>query len=242
MAEIIDSGESWKLVINTTATKLDPRDGYIDEFRTKGYRAEVGRDDNTGQHVVMWVEYDKKRNTLDDVAKKVDQLRTCGRCQTLDKKNLNLGKIQLGGGVGSGEGTSASQNSNFPGMRGADIPQARAAAPVFAAEMRKPSAVKDMFSNLIFDAYFTRAGKYYLGLMTGDETLIDSALPKDQNEMGVFMNEILDFMTGDVEFVRSPEEAKEFLGALRAPASEESRGGVAAHKKKKSINTGTVIY
>lgn len=242
MAEILDAGNSWKLVINTTAKRLDPGEGFIDEFAAKGYRAELGQDPVSGKHVVMWVEYDKKRNTLDDVAKKVDQLRTCGRCSTLDKKNLNLDKVSVWGGS-TGGGAEPHFAGEYPDARGADISQSqgRPAASVFGADLRKPSAVKDMFANMFFDAYFTRAGKYYFGLMMGDETLIDSALPKSQEEMGPFMNEVLDFMTGEAEFVRSPEEAKEFLGALRAPVPEQA-GSSRTRRNKRAGSSGTVIY
>lgn len=248
MAEIVDNGSSWKLVLRRDASPLPLNDpdypgGRIDEWSSKGYKAVLGTDPSTGKHVVIEVDYDKRRSTLNDVAKHVDQLRTCGKCSTLDKRNLTLSKVSVGGG-GMGGG-SGGQNTagEYPGTRGVDISQSRGpGASIFGADLRKPSAVKDMFANIFFDAYFTRAGKYYFGLMMGDDTLIDSALPKSQEEMGSFMNEVLDFMTGEAEFVRSPEEAKEFLGALRSPTPEETGSGKVGRKGKRAGSSGTVIY
>jgi len=238
MATIVDGGDAWKLIINTTASKIDPKDGYIDEFGTKGYRAELGVD-SSGKHVVMWVEYDKNKNTLDDVAKKVEQLKTCGKCQSLDKQSLNLESIQINGSainpdVSSSMISGSVKPNTYPISR---FPGERQSGSI------KPSrSMKDMFADVIFDAYLTRPGKCLFGVITGDEGLVQSALPTNPDEMGIFMNEVIDFMSGETNFVRSPEEAKEFINALRTPAEDDKSGHLASKKKKRSVGAVTTIY
>lgn len=250
MAEILDRGDFWLLIVNRNAKPVEE----INE-PSKGYKAVLGFDSELDKHVVMTVEYSKKMFGLDDVYKKVEQLRTCSKCNALDKEKLKLDRVQVDtspsppviNGVAdsvpvrsAGVSPASSPSPSSPVFQGPDPFQpTQPIQPAQAQSTGSKFRVKDMFVDALFDAYFTRPGKYVLGLMTEDEDLLESALPKNMDETSQFMDELVDFMTGEAELVRSPEQAKEFFRALRTPSDEPA---AAKKSKKKTTSPGIVIY
>jgi hypothetical protein len=103
--------------------------------------------------------------------------------------------------------------------------------------------IKNMFATVVMDAYLTDPGKYFLGLMLDDQSLMESAYPADKQDMGHFMGDMIDFMSGDMDFMRSPEEAREFLSVMRTE-EEERKPGVKIDTKKRlpSMTDSIVIY
>ncbi|MCK5292908.1 MAG: hypothetical protein KAR39_12935, partial [Thermoplasmata archaeon] len=90
MAQIYDRGNVWELEIFpglAPAEILDEPD--------KGYRAVLSLDPATQRHVVANVTYSKDMYTIEDVIKKVESLRTCEACDTLDKERLRLESISV---------------------------------------------------------------------------------------------------------------------------------------------------
>lgn len=221
MAKILDKGNFWELVMDTAAKPVET----IDE-PARGFKAIIGENRETGKHVVMNVLYDKKMSTLDDVQKRVEQLRTCGRCQALDKEKMKIDEIQVGPAFNP---PSSSTIIGSAAVRSIDtsVDSPPASAPASAPAV-KPLAVKDMFANVFFDAFLTRPGKYFFSVLSGDDALMESVMPHNDDEMNSFMDEMVEFMSGNMEFVRSPEEAREFLSVMRAARGDDTGTGTSA--------------
>ena len=226
MAQIYDRGNVWELDIFpglAPAEVLDEPD--------KGYRAILSLDPATQRHVVAKVTYSKDMYTIEDVISKVESLRTCEACDTLDKERLRLESINV---------PSAAPFPGSPVIQ--DLPPPPVSAvPLLSAKVT-PN-VKDMFANIVMDAYLTDPGKYFLGLMLDDQTLLESAYPANKDDLPNFMEDMIDFMSGKVEFMRSPEEAREFLSVMREGTDESARSISPAAKKNLPSSIGNhVIY
>ena len=197
----------------------------------KGYRAVLSLDPATQRHVVAKVTYSKDMYSIEDVMQKVESLRTCEACDTLDKERLRLESIHVPS-AGPLPVSPVIQNPPPPSVP-ADIPLSQ----------RAPPNVKDMFANIVMDAYLTDPGKYFLGLMLDDQTLLESAYPANKDDLPNFMEDMIDFMSGKVEFMRSPDEAREFLSVMRA-GTEEDTGTIspAAKRNLPSAMGNIVIY
>ena len=119
-----------------------------------------------------------------------------------------------------------------------EIPPAATRLPL---SQQTTPGVKDMFANVILDAYLTDPGKYFLGLMLDDSTLLESAYPADKKDMPGFMNDMIDFMSGKVEFMRSPEEAREFLSVMKEGTEEDARYVSPATKRSLPSSMGNIV-
>ena len=226
MAQIYDRGDVWELDIfpGLAATEI------LDE-PNKGYRAVLSLDPATQRHVVAKVTYSKDLYSIEDVLNKVESLRTCEACDTLDKDRLRLESITV---------PSAGPLPVTPSIQ-TPPPVPVPTAPLLSAKVT-PN-VKDMFANIVMDAYLTDPGKYFLGLMLDDQTLLESAYPANKEDLPNFMEDMIDFMSGKVEFMRSPDEAREFLSVMRA-GTEGDTGTIspAANRNLPSAMGNIVIY
>lgn len=226
MAQIYDRGNVWELDIFPGLVPVE----ILDE-PSKGYRAVLSLDPATQRHVVAKVTYSKDMYTIEDVLKKVESLRTCEACDTLDKERLRLESITV---------PSAGPLPASP------LIQAPPPTPVPAAATLSANVapdIKNLFAEVVMNAYLTDPGKYFLGLMLDDTALLESAYPADKRDMPVFMNDMIDFMSGKTEFMRSPDEAREFLSVMRAD-TEDDNGSIspAAKRNLPSAMGNIVIY
>jgi hypothetical protein len=226
LAQIYDRGNAWELEIFPGLAPVE----VLDE-PDKGYRAILSLDPATQRHVVANVTYSKNMYTIEDVISKVESLRACDACDTLDKEKLRLESISVPSAAPPSPFSATPTSTSIP-VPG-NSPLSQNAAP----------DVKDMFANIIMDAYLTDPGKYFLGLMLDDKTLLESAYPADRNDMPGFMDDMIDFMSGKVEFMRSPEEAREFLSVMREGTDEGARSiSPAAKRNLPSAMGNYVIY
>lgn len=245
MAEIIPRDRSWELVITRDANPVET----IDEMATKGYKAVVGfdpsADGGAGKHVVMSVEYDKSMYSLDQVAQKVEQIRTCGRCSTLDKEKLSLDKITVGGPINfRSTQVGVDNTNNAPPVQSWNSGGGQVPGEAANRQAVKKPDVREMFANTLFDAYFTKPGMFFLASMMGDNAMLERVMPKNEEEMQQMMGEMIDFWAGDVDWFRSPEEAKEYLSVIRAGAEQErpARKTTSARRGKRTDSPGILIY
>ncbi|MFH1769095.1 MAG: hypothetical protein ABH833_00315 [Parcubacteria group bacterium] len=223
MATIYDRGDSWHLVIAPNAKEVKR----IDE-PSKGYSATLGEDE-TGKHVVMDVHYNKDNYTLDNVQKFVKRSQDCPQCTALDKERMNLDSIEL-----QEEQPVQSQASGGSGFKRQDMNRPQQVAQVQAA-----SPLKDIFANVFFDAYLTTPGKYFLGMMLNDDRILESAMPKSADKIPEFMEEMVDFLAGKIDFVRSPDDVKEYLSVLRKDDDDTVTQSSASRNKRKKRGTGS---
>ena len=99
MAQILDMGSDWKLIIDANVNPVEeinkPEEGYI---------ALIGENRDTGLHTISYVMYHKEytdangnfaSRSVDDILQKVDDLKNCERCSTLDKEKLNVDSIEF---------------------------------------------------------------------------------------------------------------------------------------------------
>ncbi len=234
MARIIDKGDKWELEIFPEAQPVE----IIDELSTKGYTAQLGYDNTSERHVVMYVWYDKDRYPIGDVLKKIDDMINCARCDTLDRERLKNVSIE------SAERPEPRRRlihtpGSHPDMdsfdAGVSSPPGR---PAFIKDTpaARTTNVKDMFTNAMFDAYLTPAGKLLMGNVFGDESLTEEAFPKTPQEMAQLWDD-----TTAGKFLRNPEEAKEFISVMKD--GDEGEGSNSPNSKKvKKITHGIVIY
>lgn len=236
MATIYDRGDNWHLVIAPNAKAVKK----IDEPE-KGYSATLGEDE-TGKHVVMDVHYNKDKFTVNDVTKFVERSRNCPQCSALDKERMNLDSIELYEDKLSTEKIPSSVPGNInigkppQILRIQDQDQTQAQAQAQTTK-RTISPLKDIFANVFFDAYLTTPGKYFLGMMLNDDRILESAMPKDQSGIPVFMEEMVDFLAGKIDFVRSPDEVKDYLSVLRKD-DEDSTTQTSTRDRRKKRRTG----
>jgi len=231
MSEIIDNGEFWKLVINPD---LEPVEN-IDELATKGFKARLGQDTD-GRFLVMDVNYAKSKFTLDNIFKFAEQGSSCSRCDTLNKERMKVEKVSLNRVDSNISGPAPSRNSPvFNSAYGVTSPE----------ELKKPGALKDVISQTIFNAMFTDPGKFFLASMMGDNEMMDQVLPKTPDDMEKFMDGLMGFFSGEVDFLRNPEDTKEYFNAMRRPRDEDSDIPTRSLKRTKGKSlpfNGTVVY
>jgi len=210
MAEIIPLDTTWDLQINMNANPVET----IDKLATEGYKATIGLDPATEKHVVMEVFYDKNKYTLNDVANKLEKLRTCGKCSTLDKEKMGLEKISLGS-ISTGNGEMIDESGVADPITLQNVHK----LPIQSAQPQRVD-IKNLFTDALFDAMFTKTGLYFLGSLTGDTNMMDKVMPKTPEEMENMMDEMVDFLSGETELFRSPDQAKEYLSMARSRDSD----------------------
>jgi len=224
MAQIFDRDTNWELSIFPNVSTAE----IIDE-PAKGYRATLGYDPDSERHVVTSVLYRKDMFTVDDVLKKVETLRDCAECDTLDKEKLRLESIVIA--------------PSFVQPTPSYLPTGAQAAPSLPVPLQngvKPG-IKDMFATLVLDAYLTNPGKYFLGMMLDDETLMESAFPEGTEDITGFMGEMIDFMSGEVDFMRSPEQARDFMSVLQVPGATAGTSSIPVRSIRSPFSSGNIV-
>lgn len=243
MATIYDKGDNWHLVIAPNASYVQT----IDE-PAKGYSATLGQDPDTGKHVVMDVHYNKSRYTIDDVTKFIEKSRSCPTCAALDKERMKLESIEMrepGSDRNVMSFGASGQSGQGQGFLSEPAPQPQVqAAPAAVAVQQPQSPLKDIFANVFFDAYLTTPGKYFLGMMLNDDKILETAMPKDPSGIPQFMEEMVDFLAGKIDFVRSPDEVKDYLSVLKKDDDTKTGTSTARDRrnKKKSAGNAVLIY
>ena len=245
MAKIFDRSSSWELSIFPEITEAVE---IIDEPE-KGYRATLGFDPATQRHVVSSVIYAKNMYTIDDVMAKIEALRTCERCDTLDKDRLRLESINIPtkmpqvseAPLSTPVGPTHLPSSMAHGQIAVEAHQPQPVPTNAPLSQRVGPDIKDMFANLILDTYLTNPGKYFLGLMLDDPALTESAYPDTPAEMPRFMGDMVDFMSGKMDFMRSPEEAREFMSVAQEQEDARRAPGRARPRKKLQFATDSII-
>lgn len=242
MAQIKDIGDKWALIIDETAPIVD----YIDE-PVKGYWAEIAEDPETGKHFVSKVTYDKSKHELSTLIKNVDALKNCSKCQALDKAKLDLSVVDIPTSSYIEDSTTEpTPTPTFvsPAMKAITPTPSytQKAEDTTTSSDKAKSKFQNMFANVFFDAYLTNPGKFFIGTLLGDDTLIESAYPQDQEGMTQFMNEMIDFLAGEVDFVRTPEQAKEFMSVMNKKEEDDNTTLTSGRVKSKSkIPQGAMI-
>ena len=245
MAQIYDRGANWELSIYPEITEAVE---IIDEPE-KGYRATLGFDSTTQRHVVSTVVYSKDMYGIQDVLAKVEALRTCERCDTLDKDRLMLESINIPTKMPTPievppitpQGPEQLPASMVHNQIAVDSRQPQPIPSNAPLSRRVGPDIKDMFANLVMDAYLTDPGKYFLGLMLDDPTLSESAYPNDPAKIPQFMGDMIDFMSGKQDFMRSPEEAREFLSVMQTQEDAKRVPGRPNVKKRLPGATDTYV-
>jgi hypothetical protein len=245
LAQIYDRGANWELSIYPEITEAVE---IIDEPE-KGYRATLGFDPTTQRHVVSTVVYSKDMYGIQDVLAKVEALRTCERCDTLDKDRLTLESINIPTKMPTPievppltpQGPEHLPPTMVHNQIAAEPHQLQPAPSNVPVSQRVGPNVKDMFGAMILDTYLTDPGKYFLGLMLDDPTLSESAYPADPSKIPQFMGDMIDFMSGKVDFMRSPEEAREFLSVMQTQEDAKRVPGRPNVKKRLPGATDTFV-
>lgn len=220
MAQILDKGDQWELIIAPEAIPVER----IEE-PTKGYWATIGEDPISGTHVVSHMVYNKNQHTITDVMRNVEKLRNCTRCKTLDQEKLRVESIEV---------------PTPP------IPQTPPPAQVQYVQQpvqqkNKNFDVKGQFANVFFDAFLTNPGRFLLGTMLGDDDLASSSIPDDPKGQQQFMSDMVDFLSGDIDFVRTPEEAKRVLSVVKGDDDEDTNGTSKSKTKRKPTRAGSIV-
>ncbi len=243
MATIYDKGDNWHLVISPNARPVKE----LNEPQ-KGYSAVIGEDPETGNHVVMDVHYNKSKFTIDNVTKFVEKMRStansCPTCSALDKEKMQSLAIELrepNPNVKSFRAEDGSPSGSTQGFMSEQAPPQTQTRQVQQAQAQPQSPLKDIFANVFFDAYLTTPGKYFLGMMLNDDKILEAAMPKDPSGIPVFMEEMVDFLAGKIDFVRSPDEVKEYLSVLKKDDDTKTGASTARDRRNKRKSTGNAV-
>lgn len=248
MATIIEEDNNWHLIISPNARPVKE----LNEPE-KGYRATVGEDPETGNHVVMDVHYKKDKFSLDNVTKFVEKTRlnsgSCPTCSALDKEKMKTLAIELREPNPNVKNFGAAQAQTQGGFV-SDAPppthaqQVQQVQPQVQTQAQPQSPLKDIFATVFFDAYLTTPGKYFLGMMLNDDKILETAMPKSPDKIPEFMEEMVDFLAGKIDFVRSPDEVKDYLSVLKK--DDDTKAGVSTSRdrknKKKQAGNAVLIY
>jgi hypothetical protein len=230
MATITDKGTYIQLMMNPNVKSVEQ----INK-PTEGYTALIGLN-NEDRHVISYVNYAKEFvnekgvkvvRTIQDILSKVDELKNCSRCSTLDKENLKIESISLS--------PPSTPSAGFMTPQSSTVPVTAGTSPVSGPK----KSMKDVFADQFFNAYLTNPGKYLFGMMFGDEDMISESIPQDPESQARFIGEMVDFMSGDIGLMRSPEEAKEYLSVLKS--SSDSDSGKTSKSKLRRF-ASNVIY
>ena len=233
MSKIYSREHNWELSIFPQLPPIET----IDEMVEKGYRAELAFNPSTNQHVVSNVLYDKSRYSVEDVMQKVEDLINCERCDTLDKKQLAFESVNVPNPIlKAPKHLPPTMIHNQIAASSQDIQ-----SPVEPLSHKVAPQIRDLFGNLVLDTYLTDPGKYFLGLMLDDPTLSESAYPNDPAKIPQFMGDMIDFMSGKQDFMRSPEEAREFLSVMQAQEDAKRVPGRPNVKKRLPGATDTFV-
>lgn len=235
MAQILDMGLDWKLIIDDNVNPVEE----INKPE-EGYTALIGENKDTGLHTISYVIYHKEytdnngrfaTRSVDDILKKVEDLKNCERCTTLDREKLNVDSIEFQSPISKGFMT---QQPNPV----AEVKPILSSADPLPPSPVKPTLVNDLFSNIIMDTLLTDPGKYFIGTFLGDNSLVDSAI-KNKNPED-FAEEMFDFMEGKTDIVRSSDEAHDFLSMMRDSKSTKAQSN---NGRRKNVGgPRTVIY
>uniref|UniRef100_A0A6M3X5J2 Uncharacterized protein n=1 Tax=viral metagenome TaxID=1070528 RepID=A0A6M3X5J2_9ZZZZ len=240
MATIDDKGTYFQLLLNPNVENVE----LIDKPK-EGYEATIGINEE-GKHVISRVNYlkqfidssgNKKVRTIQDVLSKIDDLKNCSRCSTLDKENLTISSISTNETTGSGFVSTVSTNPTQSQVQPTQQLNVVSSQPI----EEKTKSMKDVFADQFFNAYLTTPGKYIFGMMFGDENMISDAMPIDSKSQSDFIGEMVDFISGDIGLMRSPDEAKEYLSVLKQSEDEKSKpGSVKFNRNRRLYNN--IIY
>jgi len=166
-----------------------------------------------GEAVPIRAYYRQDMYTLDKVKKLAENLRECPICQRLGQ-DMSI--------------TSINVDNNYQ----------RRAQPEFSGEgmglnrRQQPAppmgAVGDMVMNMLFstliDNTLTPLGKIFTAKITGNEQLLENAVPKTDEEMMALAADFFDSSTPNDMIFRSPADMKKRAAALRTsitPKGEE---------------------
>ena len=69
--------------------------------------------------------------------------------------------------------------------------------------------------------------------MLNDDRILESAMPKDQSGIHAFMEEMVDFLSGKIDFVRSPDEVKDYLSILKKDDDTNTQESTLRNRRKK---------
>lgn len=245
MATIYEEQDNWHLVIAPEAKYYKS----VDE-PAKGYRANIGTDPETGDAKVIDVHYNKNQFTLEGVKKLIDKVRECPLCASIDKEKMKSLAVELRDPNPNVKSFRAEDNSpsgsaqGFMSEQAPPQPQTRQVQQAQAQQSVSP--LKDIFANVFFDAYLTTPGKYFLGMMLNDDKILETAMPKSPDGIPQFMEEMVDFLAGKIDFVRSPDEVKEYLSVLKKDDDTGTKTGSSTTRdrrnKKKQAGNAVLIY
>jgi len=70
-------------------------------------------------------------------------------------------------------------------------------------------------------------------MMLNDDRILESAMPKDSTGIPVFMEEMVDFLAGKIDFVRSPDEVKDYLSVLKKDDDTSAQESISRSRRKK---------
>lgn len=258
MARIIDEGTVWRLDLYPEAVIQYDSFGNVDPDTvynppTKRYHGILGINPATDQYVIKSVWYDKESFPIGEVLKMIDGMKVCSKCDTLDKERLKDLTIESAGQpepqynpVQTPVPQSTLMDRYQKAYIDASLVQPDRAVkyapnpPTYAPNPSTPAPgtrtdVKTMFADAMFDAYLTPAGKLMWGNVFGDADLVESAYPKNVNEMSKLVEQ-----TTAGEFLRNPDEAKEFFAAIHSGDTDD--GGKPVTQSKVRKTKGIVIY
>lgn len=189
--------------------------GVEEEVKTneeKGWKVTTGFLE--GEAVPIRAYYRQDMYSLDDVKKFAENLRECPICQRLGQ-DMSISSINVDNNY---------QRRAQPEFGGDGMGLNRRQQP--AAPMGDVGeVVMNMLFNTLIDNTLTPLGKIFTARITGNDQLMENAVPRTDEEMMALAADFFDSSTPNDMIFRSPDDMKKRAAALRTsitPKGEEA--------------------
>ena len=228
--DIIETGDAWRAEFFPDATPTEFKDLWSD----KGFRVQYAI--QAGENVPQYIDYDKKRYTLEKAVAFAKNIKTCGRCKILNSAVDVVRTVKLKDNYQSPVPRAESGTSVE-----AQLSQLRSDYNEMKTLMRKmgvasptrKTATQELASNIAMDMFktnFTDPGRIEMALIFDDDSFIDDLLPDNPTEEDIMelRAQMAEFWAGDIGRYRDAKQLRQYarmqrnnIKALRGEEIEE---------------------
>ena len=247
---------AWRAEFFPDATPTEFKDMWSD----KGFRVQYGVQDS--ENVPQYIDYDKKRYTLEEAVAFAKNIKTCGRCKILNSAVDVVRTVKLKDNYQSSvprAGLDVSVEEELSKLRADYNEMKTLLRKVGAVSPTRKTATQELASNIAMDMFktnFTEPGRIEMALIFDDDSFIDDLLPEHPTEEDLLelRAQMAEFWAGDIGRYRNTEQLRKYakmqrnnIRALRGEEiededeDEEDTKSVSVRKKRGKLTKVRVV-